>query len=128
MIALMEVLVPDLGDVKDVPVIEVLAQVGADVRMDETLVVLETEKATMDVPSTAAGKIREVRVKVGDRVNLGSILVLVEDAVAGEAAAAAPSSSAAVETQPPPVLESAPGVAAAPSSETISSAAAPSRS
>ena len=98
MTALMEVLVPDLGDIKDVPVIEVLARVGANVQKDETLVVLETEKATMDVPSTAAGKVREVRVKVGDRVNLGSVLVLVEDSVAEEAAPAAPSSNSPAST------------------------------
>ena len=73
-----EVRVPDLGDIHDVPVIEVLARVGADVKLDETLAVLETEKATMDVPSTAAGKIREVRIQVGDKVNQGSILILLD--------------------------------------------------
>ncbi len=95
-----EVFVPDLGDVKDVPVIEVLARVGAHVAVDETLVVLETEKATMDVPSTAAGTIREVRVKVGDRVNPGSVLITLD--------ASAPTVPAQVEAATPPAPSSPP--------------------
>ena len=75
-----EVSVPDIGDIHDVPVIEVLARVGAAVALDETLIVLETEKATMDVPSTAAGTVREVRVRQGDKVSRGSLIVLLEDA------------------------------------------------
>ena len=62
---MVEVLVPDLGDVKDVPVLEVLVHVGDQVLVDQTLAMLETEKATMDVPSTAAGKVSEVRVRGG---------------------------------------------------------------
>ncbi len=81
-----EVTVPDLGDFKDVPVIEVLARPGATVQIDETLAVLETEKATIDVPSTAAGTVREVRVKVGDKVSPGSVLLLLETASAAEPA------------------------------------------
>jgi len=77
---IIEVLVPDMGDIHDVEVIEVLARVGAEVKIDQTLAVLETEKATMDVPSTAAGKILEVLIKVGDKVNEGTILVLLEPA------------------------------------------------
>jgi pyruvate dehydrogenase E2 component (dihydrolipoamide acetyltransferase) len=77
-IALVEVLVPDLGDIKDVPVIEVLAKVGEPVSVDQTLVVIETEKATMDVPSTSAGVVRDVKVKVGDKISCGTLLVMVE--------------------------------------------------
>ena len=77
-IALVEVLVPDLGDIKDVPVIEVLAKVGEQVSVDQTLVVIETEKATMEVPSTSAGVIREVMVRVGDKISCGNLLVMVE--------------------------------------------------
>ncbi len=79
-----EVLVPDLGDVKDVPVIEVFVHVGDQVQIDQTLAMLETEKATMDVPSTAAGKVSEVRVKVGDKVNQGNLLVLLESGLEPE--------------------------------------------
>ena len=77
-IGLVEVLVPDLGDIKDVPVIEVLAKVGETVSVDQTLVVIETEKATMEVPSTAAGVIRDVMVKLGDKISFGTLLVMVE--------------------------------------------------
>ena len=73
-----ELRVPDLGDVKDVPVIEMLVQVGDVIAVDQTLVVLETEKATMDVPSTAAGTVRELRVAVGDKVGVGIVLALLE--------------------------------------------------
>ncbi len=89
-----EILVPDLGDIKDVPVIEVLAKVGATVQVDETLAVLETEKATMDVPSTAAGTIREVRIKVGDTVTQGTVLLLLETHSSG--------GSGVVRDAPPP--------------------------
>jgi pyruvate dehydrogenase E2 component (dihydrolipoamide acetyltransferase) len=77
-ISLIEVLVPDLGDIKDVLVIEVLAKMGEQIAEDQTLAVLETEKATMDVPSTSAGIIRDVIVKVGDKVSVGSVLVIME--------------------------------------------------
>ncbi len=77
-ISLIEVLVPDLGDIKDALVIEVLAKMGEQIAVDQTLAVLETEKATMDVPSASAGIIRDVRVKVGDKVSVGSPLVMVE--------------------------------------------------
>ena len=83
---MIEVTVPDLGDFKDIPVIEVLARTGSVVQVDETLAVLETEKATMDVPSTAAGTVREVRIKVGDRVSPGSLLVLLDAAIVAPAA------------------------------------------
>jgi pyruvate dehydrogenase E2 component (dihydrolipoamide acetyltransferase) len=77
-ISLIEIVVPDLGEIKDVPVIEVLVRVGEKVEIDQTLVVLETEKATMDVPSASAGIIRDVIVKVGDTVSVGSALAIVE--------------------------------------------------
>ena len=99
----LEVLVPDLGDVKDVPVIEVYVQVGAEVHIDQTLAMLETEKATMDVPSTAAGKVLEVRVKVGDKVNQGAVLVLLEPATALETSSKPGISVAVVAEQPAPV-------------------------
>ena len=76
--SLLEAVVPDLGDIKDVPVIEVLAKVGDQIAVDQTLVVIETEKATMDVPSTCAGIVRELIVKVGDAINCGSVLMLLE--------------------------------------------------
>ncbi len=91
-----EVKVPDIGDFTDVPVIEVLVKAGDKVKVDDSLVTLESDKATMDVPSTVAGTVKSVAVKVGDKVSEGAVVVLVEAAGAG-AAAAAPS------PQPAPV-------------------------
>ena len=78
----MEVRVPDIGDFGDVPVIEILVAVGDTVAAEDPLITLESDKATMDVPSPAAGTVTQLRVKVGDRVSEGSV-VLVLDAVDG---------------------------------------------
>jgi dihydrolipoamide dehydrogenase len=84
-----EVKVPDIGDFKDVPIIEVLVKVGDSVRKDDSLVVLESDKATMEVPAPAAGTISSVHVRVGDRVSEGSLLVQMAPPAAGSAAPAA---------------------------------------
>ena len=97
-----EVLVPDLGDVNDVPVIEVFVHVGDQVQIDQILAMLETEKATMDVPSTAAGKVSEVRVKIGDKVKQGTILVLLESVIAS-GPRTEPGLSVAAAEQPAPL-------------------------
>lgn len=83
-----EVKVPDIGDYQDVPVIEVLVKVGDPVEAEQSLVTLESDKATMDVPSPAAGTVRELRVKVGDTVSEGTLIVVLDSA--GGAALAAP--------------------------------------
>jgi pyruvate dehydrogenase E2 component (dihydrolipoamide acetyltransferase) len=70
--ATVEVRVPDIGDFKDVPVIEVLVKAGDTVAPEDPLVTLESDKATMDVPSPAAGKVAEVKVKAGDKVSQGA--------------------------------------------------------
>ena len=72
------VIVPDLGDFKDVEVIDVLVKPGDAVQLETPLITLETEKATMDVPSSAAGVVKSVAVKKGDRVSKGSVIVEVE--------------------------------------------------
>jgi len=82
-----EVKVPDIGDYTDIPVIEVLVKVGDTVEKEQSLVTLESDKATMDVPSSAAGVVKEVRVKVGDNVSEGALIVVLEAAGAGAAAA-----------------------------------------
>ncbi len=66
-----EVEVPDIGDFEDVPVIEILVSPGDQVALDDPLLTLESDKATMDVPAPFAGVVREVRVKVGDKVSQG---------------------------------------------------------
>jgi len=120
-----EVKVPDIGDFKDVPVIEVLVKPGDVVKAEAPLVTLESDKATMEVPSPVAGTVRELRVKVGDKVAEG-VAILVLD-TAGEAAAATPAASAPV--APPPATTATPAAAtpaaAAPTASPPASAPAP---
>ena len=89
-----EIKVPDIGDFKDVPVIEVLVKPGQTIKADETLVTLESDKATLDVPSPQAGVIASVLIKPGDKVSMGTVIVTMEGA-AEPAAAAAPAPAAA---------------------------------
>ena len=101
-----ELKVPDIGDYSDIPVIEVLVKVGDTVAKEQSLVTLESDKATMEVPADAAGVVKEIRVKLGDKVSMGTVVAVIE-ASAG-AAPAAPSPA------PAPVVApaSAPAVAA----------------
>jgi pyruvate/2-oxoglutarate dehydrogenase complex dihydrolipoamide acyltransferase (E2) component len=87
--ALTEVKVPDIGDFKDVAVIEVLVKPGDTIKAEQSLITVESDKASMEIPSSHAGVVKDVKVKVGDRVAEGSV-VLVLEAAAG-AAAASPS-------------------------------------
>jgi len=82
-----EVKVPDIGDFKDVPVIEVFVKPGDSVKPEDPLVTLESDKATMDVPSPSAGTVKEVKVKLGDKVSEGSVIVMLDTVAAGAAAA-----------------------------------------
>ena len=96
-----EVTVPDIGDFTDVPVIEILVAVGDDVAIDQPLVTLESDKATMDVPAPFAGKVAELKVSVGDEVSEGSpVLVLAaeEEGADDEGAEAAPAEAAEAES------------------------------
>ncbi len=103
MSAAIEIKVPDIGDFKDVPVIEVLVRPGDVVNAEDPLVTLESDKATMDVPSPVAGTVTEVRLKVGDKVSEGTVVALVSAGVAAAAPAAAPvpAATAAATTAPP---------------------------
>src|SRR5882757_5159327 len=74
-----KILIPDIGDFKNVEVIDVLVKPGDSVALETPLITLETEKATMDVPSTAAGVVKSVAIKKGDRVSKGSVVVEVEE-------------------------------------------------
>jgi dihydrolipoamide dehydrogenase len=89
-----EILCPDLGDFKDVPVIEVLVKPGERIELETPLITLETDKATMDVPSTAAGKVIELLVGKGSKVSKGTRLLAVESDAAAAAAPPAPSAPA----------------------------------
>ena len=89
-----EIIVPDIGDFKDVPVIEVLVKVGDTVAAEQSLITVESDKSTMEIPSPTAGVIRELRVKLGDTVNTGVVIGLIEEAVvAGSAPSLTPSPS-----------------------------------
>jgi pyruvate/2-oxoglutarate dehydrogenase complex dihydrolipoamide acyltransferase (E2) component len=87
MAKLIEVRVPDIGDFKDVEIIEVSVQPGDAVELEAPLITLETEKATMDVPSTVAGVVREVKVRQGGRVSQGDLIAVVEAEAPAEAGA-----------------------------------------
>ncbi|MGS1072788.1 dihydrolipoyl dehydrogenase [Burkholderia glumae] len=100
--SLIEVKVPDIGDYNDIPVIEVLVKAGDTVEKEQSLVTLESDKATMDVPSSAAGVVKEVKVKVGDPVSQGTVIVVLEGAAeAAQPAAKAPEASAAKAAEKP---------------------------
>ena len=89
MAEIINVLVPDIGDFKDVSIIEVLAKAGDTIAAEDALITLETDKATIDVPSPFAGVVKEVKVKVGDKVSQGALILLLESGDAPNAPAAA---------------------------------------
>ena len=80
--AIQEVLVPDIGSFKDVEIIEVLVSVGDTIAVEDSLITIESDKSSMEIPSPVAGVIKELKVKVGDRISEGSLMVVME--VAGE--------------------------------------------
>src|SRR5215470_7862614 len=94
----MEVKVPDIGDFTDVPVIEVLVSAGDEVAEEDPLITLESDKATMDVPAPAAGKVTELKVSVGDKVSEGTVILVMDSADGAAPAEAAP---APAESEPP---------------------------
>jgi dihydrolipoamide dehydrogenase len=103
-----EVKVPDIGDFKDVAVIEVLVKAGETVAVDTSLIMVESDKASMEIPSSHAGVVKEIRVKVDDKVSEGATILVLESA--GAAAAPAPAATPAPTSQaaaPPPVAPSA---------------------
>ncbi|MBX9904306.1 MAG: dihydrolipoyllysine-residue acetyltransferase [Burkholderiales bacterium] len=115
-----EVKVPDIGDYKNIPVIEVLVKAGDTVKAEDPLVTLESDKSTMDVPSPAAGTVKEIKLKVGDKVSAGSVVLMLESG--GAAAAPAPAKAAApaaapaapqtaAKAVPPPAAKPAPAAA-----------------
>jgi dihydrolipoamide dehydrogenase len=99
--SLLEVKVPDIGDFKDVPVIGVEVSPGDTVKAEDPLVTLESDKATMEVPAPASGVVKEIKLKVGDKVSEGTLVLLLETAEAGAAAPApAPATPPAATTAP----------------------------
>ncbi len=125
----LEIKVPDIGDFKDVPIIQVFVKPGDAVKAEDPLISLESDKATMDVPSPAAGTVKDIKVKVGDKVSQGKVILVLDAAAGGDGAkapSAAPaggngaSAAAAAAPAPPPVTkaaEPAPSEQAAPPRE-----------
>ena len=114
-----QVLVPDIGDFKDVNVVEVLVKAGDTVKAEDSLITLETDKATMDVPSPSAGVVKEVKVKVGDKVSQGSVILLLES---GDAASASQENKPAAQPAPAPVSAAPVAASPAPAAQPATSA------
>src|SRR6185295_2103670 len=102
-----EVQVPDIGEFKDIPVIEVLVKPGDRVKAEDSLLTLESDKATMEVPSPAAGVVKEIRIKVGDKVSQGAPVLTLETGD-GAAAPAPAAPKAASAPEPRPAAQAAP--------------------
>jgi len=113
--SIVEVRVPDLGDAKGVNVVDVLVKKGSEIRKEDPLITLETEKASMDVPSPVSGVVDSVELKKGDEVSAGTLIATVQMTEAA-ATAAAPGASAASPTSPSSPVEAPPRPAAAPGS------------
>ena len=119
-----EVTVPDIGDFKDIPVIELLVKPGDTVKKDDSLLVLQSDKATLEVPSPMAGVVAELKVKIGDKVSAGTPLILLEGGVPtgeakgdnknGDAKKAPPATSPAPAKAAPPAPAPTPAAAPAP--------------
>ncbi|RQO81462.1 dihydrolipoyllysine-residue acetyltransferase [Acidovorax sp. FJL06] len=110
--ALVNIQVPDIGDFDEVGVIELLVKVGDTVKAEQSLITVESDKASMEIPSSHAGVVKELKIALGDKVKQGSVIAVVESADAG--AAAAPAAVAAPAPAPAPVAAAAPAPAAAP--------------
>jgi dihydrolipoamide dehydrogenase len=113
--SMIEVTVPDIGDFKEVEIIELMVKAGDTIKVDQSLITVESDKASMEIPSSHAGVIKEMKVKVGDKVAMGSLLLLLEtaDAASAPAAPAPASAPAAVAAAVAPAPAPAPAAALA---------------
>ena len=112
-VAAVNVRVPDIGDFKDVSVIEVLVKVGDAIKVEQSLITVESDKASMEIPSSAAGVLKDLKVKLGDVINIGDLLAVLEgNAPAAAPAAPAPATSASSPAAPTTVATAAPAAAA----------------
>ena len=112
---LIEVKVPDIGDYKNIPIIDIYVKVGDTIAVEDTLITLESDKATLDVPSSHAGVVKELKVNVGDKVSEGSVVVLIE----ATAADAAPAPKAESAPAPVPAAPAAEAAATAPATPAV---------
>jgi len=118
-----QVHVPDIGDFKDVVVIEVMVKPGDTIKVEQSLITVESDKASMEIPSSHAGVLKELKVKVGDKVNIGDLLAVLEGSAAAPVAAVAAAPAAAAASAVAPTSAAAP--AAAPVASTAAVAAPP---
>ncbi len=109
-----EVHVPDVGDFKDVAVIELLVKVGDTIAVEQSLFTVESDKASMEIPSSAAGVLKELKVQLGDKVNTGDLVAIIEGASGAVPAAAATAPAAAASAPAPALAGAAPAAATAP--------------
>ncbi|HLL10756.1 MAG TPA: dihydrolipoyllysine-residue acetyltransferase [Rubrivivax sp.] len=125
--ALVEVKVPDIGDFKEVEVIEVMVKPGDTIAVDQSLLTVESDKASMEIPSSHAGVVKELRVKVGDKVSEGTLVLMVEGTGEGgvQPPKATAAATAAIAPETPPAPSPAPSAAPSASSAAASAAPAP---
>ena len=121
--ALVEVKVPDIGDFKEVEVIELMVKPGDTVVVDQSLLTVESDKASMEIPSSAAGVVKELKVKLGDKVAMGTLVLVLEAAGEAAAAPAAPAATASTPTAAPAQAATAAATAPAASAAAASAAA-----
>ena len=113
--ALVEVKVPDIGDFKDVAIIELLVKPGDTVKAEQSLLTVESDKASMEIPSSTAGVVKELKVALGDKINEGTVILMLETGAAAAPApapAAAPTPAAAAPAPTPAPAAAAPAPAA----------------
>jgi len=120
-----QVTVPDIGDFDSVDVVEVLVAAGDVVAVDDSLITLESDKATMDIPATHAGKVREIKVKVGDKITQGAVILILDAEAAPASAAPAPAASEESSAPPAAAPPAATAPAAAPAAPATAAPSAP---
>src|SRR5437868_13612992 len=121
-----DIKVPDIGDFKDVGVIELLVKPGDTVKAEQSLITVESDKASMEIPSSTAGVVKELRVKVGDKINMGDVILVVEGEGAPAASPAPAPAPAPASASPAPASASpAPAQASAPAPAPVSAHAGP---
>ena len=127
--AAIELKVPDIGDFKDVEIIEVLVKAGDTISVEQSLITVESDKASMEIPASMAGKIVEMKVKIGDKVSEGSVIAMIEAAGAAAApAAASETAKPSAPSAPPAAPAQAPSPAAPTAAPAVSSSASVSSS
>ena len=119
-----EIHVPDIGDFKDVTVIEVLVKVGDTIKVEQSLLTVESDKASMEIPSSGAGVLKDLKVKLGDKINIGDLLAVLQGAAAA-GATAAPASAPAAQTVRAEPVEAVPSTPTSTSTSSVRTESAP---